>query len=392
MLSRTFHILTESEPFSEQSGGAISRWVANAVRADDASIVLAPSADATWRWNPSRIRVVTGLTGYKQFCSQGGHRLPWMIKLKIIARLLDRELADLKAGDTVWVHNRPEFALALQPFIAARGARLVLHLHNSHLVDWPPRIIRALKVDRYVFVSHYLQNEALNKYPDLQGTCVMHNGADGILFHEAPPERPDNAVPVVLFAGRLVPDKGVHIFMDAMDTLAARKVPIEGRVVGGAGFGASAPTDYVRKIQSRPSENVRLLPYCSGEELAEEFRSADIFCLPSIWQEPLGMAPIEAMASGVPVVVSRSGGMPELLQFGGGIAVERGSSDALADALQHLAINPALRRQLGKEALTSFRDNFTWDAVYRRYLSILNFDSSPADSLDLIPQELCNEH
>ena len=386
-MARVFHFLTESEPFSESRGGAISRWTANVVRSDEDAIVLAPAADDTWRYASSRVRVVAGLAAYKRVSERGGHRISWYFRRRILERILGRALADLREGDTVWVHNRPEFAVALQPLARSRGARLFLHLHNSHLVQWSERVTRALNAECYVFVSRFLEQEALHRFPCLGRTEVLHNGADNRIFYPLPPGRPGNAVPVVLFASRLVPDKGLHIFLEAMESLQRNGVEIQGVVVGGASFGDSAPTEYVRDMQQKAPGNVRFEPYCSGAALGEKFREADIFCLPSCWNDPFPLATLEGMASGLPVVATRSGGIPEALAGGGGILVARESVSELAEALGFLAGNAPVRQRLGEEAYASYQRSFTWETVRRNYQAILNTEAPHPEVLIPRPGE-----
>lgn len=378
-MSNVYHLLTESEPFSEHDGGAISRWVANVVRHDDDAFVIAPSSDASWDFDPARVRNVPGLISNKQFLDKGGYALPWTLRLLSLRHIIGPALDNLKAGDTVWIHNRPEFAAALEPMIHARGARLFLHLHNSHLVQWSTRVTTAIYADCYIFVSRFIRDEALEKFPSLGRTTVLANGADHHLFYPSPDAKPANAIPRVLFAGRLVPDKGVHVLIEAMRLLAERNVALEAVIVGGAAFGSSAPTPYVLEMQQKAPANVRFEPYCSSPLLAQKFREADIYCLPSCWNDPQPLSILEAMASGLPIVASRSGGIPEQLGEGGGLLVPRNDAPALADALAHLAGNPHLRAKVGAEGLASFRKNFTWDTVRTSYKEILGDRPMPQE-------------
>jgi spore coat protein SA len=365
-----FHLLTESEPFSEHHGGAVSRWVANVLRCDHSGVVLAPSADGTWSLDRGQVRVVKGFKLYKFLNDHADRLLRWSLRMGVLRAIVGPALRDLGPGDTVWVHNRPEFAAALEPLVHGRGARLVLHLHNSHLIEFPGRVIEAIKADGYVFLSHFLEREALCVFPQLVNTHVTYSGADETIFFPRV-TRPHATFPVALYVGRLVPEKGVHVFVQSLRLLFERGAGIEGVVLGGAGFGESAATPYIQQLYREAPPNLKFQPYCSGSELGERFRDADFFCVPSIWQEALGLVVLEAMASGLPVVASCSGGIPELLAGGGGMLVERGSVERLADALELLATDVLRRRRLAHEAHASFRRSFTWGAVRENYRRIL---------------------
>lgn len=367
---RVFHLLTESEPFSEHHGGAVSRWVANVLRFDDSGVVLVPSADGTWSLDRRQVRVVKGFALYKFVNDHADSLLRWSLRMRVLRAIFGPVLRDLGPGDTVWVHNRPEFAAALEPLVHRRGARLVLHLHNSHLIEFPERVIDAIKADGYVFLSEFLEREARYVFPKLGSTHVTYSGADeAIFFPRAEDAR--GKPPMVLYVGRLVPEKGVHVFLQAMRLLCARGVAIDGVVLGGAGFGKRATTPYIQQLYREAPPNLKFQPYCSGAALGEWFREADFFCVPSIWQEALGLVVLEAMASGLPVVASRSGGIPELLAGGGGVLVERGSAERLADALELLATDVSRRQRLAREAHASFRRSFTWSVVRENYRRIL---------------------
>ena len=89
-------------------------------------------------------------------------------------------------------------------------------------------------------------------------------------------------------------------------------------------------TDYVRRLKANSPATVRFLAYRSGKALGDLFREADMFCSPSVWEEPFGLVNVEALASGLPVVSTRGGGTREIFAGGGGILVERGSAAELA--------------------------------------------------------------
>ncbi len=359
MPSTTYHVLTEGEPFSEFHGGAISRWVGNVLRNTSSSVVVCPSADATWKFSRESILSLRDLERYKRFRGRL-FRLPWSLHRLVIRSIFRPLLRRVRSGDIVWIHNRPEFAIALTPSIHRAGALVILHLHNSHLVDFSEKLMRQVRVDRLVFVSEFLMEQARQKFPSLGASCVLYNGADEAIFYPAADPRRNSNTPTVLFVGRFVEEKGVHVLLDAMKLLEHQDVPLRAKIVGSSNFGRNEETEYVRRLKASSPATVEFLPYRSGSALAELFREADIFCSPSVWEEPFGLVNVEALASGLPIVSTRGGGVKEILADGGGILVERGSVVELASALRRLAEDPELRARLGRQGYAVFRERFTW--------------------------------
>jgi spore coat protein SA len=359
MANTTYHLLTEAEPFSEYHGGAISRWAGNVLRDTAQTVVVCPSADNSWKFAAESISLLPRLKLYKDRLRYVS-RLPWFLHSRVIRWIFGPLLQRLRAGDIVWIHNRPEFAVALTPHIQRTGGRVVLHLHNAHLTEMPERLTRQVGVDRLVFASTFLLEQARRRFPLLGASSVLYSGADQSIFYPAVAARRSSETPTVLFAGRLVEDKGVHILLDAMKLLEQQAVRIRAHIVGSSSFGVGQETEYIRRLKAASPATVMFLPYCTGTALGDLFRSADIFCSPAVWDEPFGLVNVEALATGLPVVTTGSGGASEIFSSGGGIVVERGSAVHLASALRRLAEDPEFRMDLGRQGYAAFLERFTW--------------------------------
>jgi spore coat protein SA len=371
MPNTTYHLLTEAEPFSEFHGGAISRWAGNVLRDDPQALVVCPSADDTWRFPPQSVQMLPALKPYKAWRNRLS-RLPWFLHRCVIRFMFLPLTRSLQPRDIVWIHNRPEFAIALTAPIHRAGGRVVLHLHNSHIVDGPAQLMRQIRVDRLVFVSEFLRQQAHKKFPETANSSVLYNGADPTIFYPAEDAHRHSAPVTVLFAGRLVEDKGAHVLIEAMRMLEAEGVPLQAIIVGSSSFGVSKETEYIRRLKAIAPKTVQFVPYRTGIALGELFRTADMFCSPSIWEEPFGLVNVEALASGLPVVSTLGGGASEIFARGGGILVKRQSAVELASALRSLVENPALRAQLGGQAYAAFLERFTWSSVRTQMRQIQN--------------------
>jgi spore coat protein SA len=368
-MSEIYHLLDEAEQFSEFSGGAISRWVANVLR-DRRETIVCPSFDTSWGYPVSRL---FRLPSWDR-CNQVHpllYRSPWMIQKPIYRRVLQPLLERLKRGDILYIHNRPECADVLASIADQRGIRLVLHMHNSLLHPRSRKHLPALKDVPVVFCSEFLRKEVISAYPNhFQQTHVVYNGADSKKFRAE--GRTQKSVPQIIFTGRLVPHKGVHVLMDAMRILQTRGIAATCTVVGGSSFGNSRRTRYMQKLERMRPDNSELIGYRSGNEFASLLRQADIYCCPSIWNDPFPMSLLEAMASGLPVVASKIGGIPEQLAYGGGILVPPNDKEVLATVLQQLLEDASYRERLGNESLRASRGHFLWDNTRHQYDSLIH--------------------
>lgn len=368
---RIYHVLPEGEPFSAISGGAISRWVANVLRVDASACVVCPTQDGTWGFEGERVMVNPRLASYS--------RLRRVLKntarpanRAFLRYVFARLTVKANPGDVWWIHNRPECAAALAPSAALRGVGLVLHMHNSHLLSVAATEARIIAESLVVFCSDFLRTESMQKWPFLTNNTVLYNGADDSVFFPQEGQRASNdRTLVLLFVGRLVEDKGAHVLVEAASKLRDIGVNVLVRIVGSSRFGAMKRTLYERELILRASPNVRFLGYLSGDALVKEFRKADVFCCPSVWNDPQPLSILEAMASGLPVVASRVGGIPEMLRHGGGILVEPNNSAALSQAVLNLIDNPGLLSQLASEARVVFEQNYRWGHINGTYKTVI---------------------
>jgi glycosyltransferase involved in cell wall biosynthesis len=116
---------------------------------------------------------------------------------------------------------------------------------------------------------------------------------------------------------------------------------------------------------------VRVLTTIRHDAVPTYLNAMDVLCAPSqttaAWREQFGRMLIEAMACGVPVIATRSGEIPYVVE-GTGILVEEHDEEALADAITRLLDDEGLRRRLAERALCRVRDQFAWPVVARAHL------------------------
>jgi glycosyltransferase involved in cell wall biosynthesis len=236
--------------------------------------------------------------------------------------------------------------------------------------------------------SEYITRKIAAKFPEHSGKCVTLNNA-GVPPNEqgAPPARDPYDV---LFVGRVSPEKGVHDLVDAFHHVLKQFPQARLHIVGGA---SSAPLEFLVGLSDEPYvADLRRFytpvgpdhrdPYlghlekAAGRELGTRiffdgrvdydqtsaaYRRTSVLVNPSL-SESFGMTLVEAMMHGVPVVASRIGGMPYIVDEGQtGLLVAAADSHALAKAICETLGDQARGRQMGEAGKRRAMERFTWD-------------------------------
>ncbi len=288
------------------------------------------------------------------------------------ARAVKRSLRDLPVGSLVICHNDPEMATMLAHSLKALH---VVHLfHNPVLPNdrWRRRYrvapIRSIAVSRAVArsVETTFVLDPLSVEP-------IFNGVDLDAFSPRPMAPPGPLV--ISFVGRVGPEKGLDVLLKACLALAGRH-RFSVQVVGSSHWGKQIDDDYQLGIASLIEDlndggtEVTRLGHLSRAALPEAFRACHIHVVPSRWDEPFGLSLLEGMASGLAVVATASGGMPEVMG-GAGTLVARDDPLALAAALDELLNDVDRCRQRGLEARRR-AEQFPWSATWRKIAAFMN--------------------
>ncbi len=166
----------------------------------------------------------------------------------------------------------------------------------------------------------------------------------------------------LLYVGRLSPEKGIKVLLDA--AMRGEGFPLPLAIVGGGPL-----EDEVRRAASHGR-----IEYRGNQPQAEVRRlmkHATLLLFPSLWYETFGMVIAEALASGLPVVASRLGAMAELISSGeNGLLVEPGSSDALVAAVRRFISSPQLEAGMRKNARQSYEQKYTIEANRQMLLRV----------------------
>ncbi len=222
------------------------------------------------------------------------------------------------------------------------------------------------KVEEAAFVvsiSHYNRELILGHCEDAadENVLVVRCGVDTRVFEPREARQGGDAPFTILCIGTMYEVKGHTYLVEACRLLRERGVPFQCQFVGDGPFRESITAQIE---EAGLGGQVHLLGQKTRAEVAELLRRADVLAMPSIptdsgRREGIPVVLMEAMASGLPVVASGISGIPELVEDGSsGLLVPPRDPAALADALQRLSEDPALRERLGEQARSRVLDEF----------------------------------
>ncbi|MEU9171285.1 glycogen synthase [Streptomyces sp. NPDC048420] len=303
------------------------------------------------------------------------------VDLSMAAGLEDRELvhshtwyANLAGHLGKLLHGIPHVMTAhsLEPLRPWKAEQLG---GGYALSSWAERTAIE-SADAVIAVSGAMREDILGCYPALDPAKVhiVHNGIDTALY------QPDHGTevldrigldrdrPCVLFVGRITRQKGVpHLLRAVRDIDPAAQVVL----CAGAPDTPEIDREFRELFEelSRVREGVHWIPQMLPRpEVIQLLTHAAVFVCPSVY-EPLGIVNLEAMACGTPVVASRVGGIPEVVDDGRTgllVTVDDEFEPALARALDSLLGDPEAARRMGEAGRERAVGEFGWDAVARR--------------------------
>lgn len=281
-------------------------------------------------------------------------------------------LADVvrdRPASIVLAHNAP----ILPRLLRESAHTIVVYAHNDLFRAYSKGDAGRAVTDAaaVVCVSEALGERTRDRLPRSLADLVhvVGNGVDTGQFSPGPPRSPGRFR--IVFMGRVIPDKGVDVLVRAAALLGrgdgAPTADTEVVVIGRPGFAPDAPlSDYekeLRRLAEASAIPVAFEGFTTRTELPARLRTADAFVVPSRWPDPAPLTVGEALATGLPVVASRIGGIPELVGDAGVLvtpddpaALARALRSLLADADRRAALSAAARaRALSRDWSWSWR-------------------------------------
>ncbi len=290
------------------------------------------------------------------------------------------------------------------------NAKIVLHLHGEWFSQTNPAALtdRLEQIDLLTTVGNHITEKTRRMFPRFADRCqTTYNGIDPREFererdYEAQRKRP---LKRIMYSGAISPHKGLHILLQAFVIVARQFPDVVLDIIGPIGnypieenFDLRDDQKMIQTIRQfydtgvKTSLKARLRPGKSGDqkyaqhlksivppdltdkvcyrgfvtrsELVESYYDADIFAFAPIWDEGFGLPPAEAMASGLPVVTTRSGTVPEIVINGTtGFVVEKNNVEELARALLMMLEDDNRREAMGRAGRRRMFQHFLWDTI-----------------------------
>jgi glycosyltransferase involved in cell wall biosynthesis len=261
------------------------------------------------------------------------------------------------------------------------GGRLVFTIHDTVIGKTSGKMINEDKfialverwgcqiADTVIAVSSHVRGELAGVYEaPVDKLRVVPCAVDAAWFQSVPREfladlKAAIAAPediILSYVGRLDPEKGVDVLIKAFAALRTRFPRLRLRI---AGKGNEQPKLESLAKQLGVEKEIRFLGYVAGPALEAFYKVSNILVCPSTY-EPFGIVPLEGMVNGLPVIVSDTGGMAEIVEHDkSGLKVTPGDVAALATAIAHLVENPQEAQRLARAGQDRARRVYNWDRV-----------------------------
>lgn len=259
--------------------------------------------------------------------------------------------------DVIIVENRPGYILKLNE---KTNTPCVLHLHNDFLnkeTHQASKIFAGFEI--IIGISDFITNRAQEINPKQQKCKTVHNAIDCQRFNQAVPMQREayglsNKDIVIVYSGRITKEKGILQLVQAMKKL--RAIPnLKLLVIGASSYGKDKhSTPFIEQL-SRESEPIKNRVIYTGfidyQQVPSILKMSDIAVVPSMWEEPFGLTVLEAMAAGLPLITTRSGGIPEICEGISTIVERETIVEDLAKAILDLYHHPERRQQMSADFL-----------------------------------------
>lgn len=284
--------------------------------------------------------------------------------------------------DIILVENFPMAPLILKKKF---NVPIILHIHNDWINihnKYSNDICSACNL--ILTVSDFIKGRIKESVGQSSNIQTLYNGVDISRFSAPISEEKYSSLCksyninkndiIFIFSGRIHPDKGIKEMLLAFSGLKIENIKLF--LVGASSYKDSEETPYfkeVMKLASKYSDKIIFSNYVPYEEIHNYFHLGDIYLSTSMCNEALPLSVIEAMASSLPIIAFRSGGVPELLTEENSFLIDKDENmiSNLQEKMSLLANDRNLRLKMGKKSLEQAQ-KFSSEKYVKNICEILN--------------------
>lgn len=255
-------------------------------------------------------------------------------------------------GVPMILQNDPELACNLRS--AFPNARIVHWFQNQHSSKERFRRSFGYRIDRVAAVSDFTARWIESHYNLPAGSVkTIHNGVNVSEF--SPAQSVPSGKPIINFVGRTGIEKAPDTVLRAAIELSKERTDFAIQLLGSNHWDRFEMDGYQRQLVDLAGDlekrgvEVRRPGFIDRFTLPSELRKASIHVVPSRWEEPCALTIFEGLATGIPVVASRTGGTPEIV-LDAGLLFERDNVVQLTNHFRALVADPELRKTYGQKA------------------------------------------
>lgn len=300
---------------------------------------------------------------------------------------LHRIIKDMKAhqrADVILLENAPRYTVEIHRYFPQ--VKVVQHYHNVPMEASVWRAIDAC-TDGYFCVSNFIRHEVESIF-HLTGISedkakVFYNCIEIGRFGNA--NRPDRirkrtelgikkGDKVIIYTGRLQPYKGIKELLLGFSRL--KNPDIKLLIVGGSfyeGGKGNRFIDELKHIAKTFEERVIFTGFIPYTSIPQYYAVADVAVVPSIWNEPFALTALEALAAGLPVVATKAGGIPEVVDEKCARLLDRNETlpENIAKSLSEILFNDDLRKEMSIAAYKR-AGLFTAESYWNKFTKLIH--------------------
>lgn len=264
------------------------------------------------------------------------------------------------------------------------GLGVYLHTHHDALKENSENLIN--ECEKIIVVSKYIKEKTLSlNNVDKSKFIVLKNTVDTNLFNKNKYKNERDKIKkkfgvndnefIISFTGRLIPEKGIKELILAFKDIKTDK-NIKLLIIGSSNFGLDTTNEYeyeLQEISKEIKDDIIFTGFVHNDEVAKIHSIVDVAVVPSKCNEAAGIVVIEAISSGIPLIATNSGGIPEYIDKNNTILIENNIDLVrnLTDALNLLLNNDELFKKMNFNTRSNVKE-YDNEFYYKNFINIIN--------------------